>query len=294
MPEYILKTDESGHVVLQNNRPVYRKVDGEKEEEIELDAGRLFAKITELNTENETRRKNQEQLKTRASDLESLFEGIETDDRADWIAKAKEAMELSSRLDKKELVEAEKVAELEATITREVEAKFETKIDQLKGKLEKTEAAVEAERERFHRQVLSAKFAESKFIAEECVNPRVVRRVLEQDFGPNFAVAEDGSVTAYHDASHERQILNDHTENATFDQALAALVEKHPDRDAILRGEDVSGAGITSNGEPGYRGENPFITGNLTKIAQLTKTNPARAKQLQEAAKAEKAKRSAA
>lgn len=210
-----LKTDEAGHVVVVNGKPVYVADDGK---EIEFDYSATLGTITRLNNENRTRR---EQHEAATLALKS-FEGI------DDPAAARKALETVKGLTDKQLVDAGEVERVKAEAIRAIEEKY---------------APVQAERDGLKsaltREIIGGSFARSKFIADKLAVPT---DMVEATFGQGFSV-EDGKIVAKDRSGN--QIYSDARpgEVASFDEALEKMVAAYPHRDSILKGTGASGSG---------------------------------------------------
>jgi hypothetical protein len=190
-----LKTDENGHVVVQDGKPVYVHDDGK---EIAFDAPQAMAKIGELGRENRTFREGKE---TAEAALRA-FEGLDP-------AKARDALDKIGNIDAGKLQNAEAVERRVAEAVKAVEAKYEPIVaerDTYKGQLDK--------------ELRGGAFARSKFAEEKVAVPR---HMLERTYGDNFKI-EDGKLIPYDAAGNKLFSRARPGEIADFDEALELLI----------------------------------------------------------------------
>src|SRR3984885_6076018 len=114
-----LKLDEQGHVVVQDEKPVYVADDGR---EIPIDYPGTLATISRLNGEAKKHREEKEALAERLKP----FEGIEDP------AKAMKALEIVKNLDDKKLIDAGEVDR----IKQEAAKSYDDKLKAMEKKFE--------------------------------------------------------------------------------------------------------------------------------------------------------------
>lgn len=222
-----LKTDENGHVVVQDGKPVYVHDDGK---EVAFDAPHALSKISALNSEAKGHREAREAAEGKLK----AFEGIED------AAAARKALEVVKNLDHKKLVDAGEVEKVKAEAIKAVEEKY---------------APVAKKAEELEQQLIGEKiggsFARSKFIADKLAIPA---DMVQATFGKAFKL-EDGKVAAY-DANGQKIFSRIKPgEVADFDEALEALISNYPHKDLILKGAGGSGSGTPPNGQGGGGGK---------------------------------------
>jgi hypothetical protein len=222
-----LKLDDAGHVVVQDNKPVY--VD-DNNREIAFDYPSTLATISRLNGESKTHR----EAKEAAEGKLRAFEGIDDPE------KARKALETVKNLDDKRLVDAGEVERIKA----EAKSAFD---EQLKA-LEKKHKPVEAERDSLRSELkqerIGMAFGRSKYIGEKLAIPV---DLVQARFGSNFDI-EDGKIVAKDAAGNRVYSLAKPGEIAEFDEALEILVSHYPNRDNILKGSGGSGGGAGGSG----------------------------------------------
>jgi len=237
-----LKLDENGHVVVVEGKPVYVHDDGK---EIPFDAAQAIAKIGQLNGEAKAHR---EKAETATAQLKG-FEGIDA-------TAAKDALDKVSKLDQKKLIDAGEVDK----VRNEVQKVYETRLSESEAKRQKAEQALTNE-------MIGGNFARSKFRTDKMAE-NIPIDMVQATFGGKFSI-EDGKVVATD--SHGNKIYSraNAGELATFDEALEALVESHPSRDSLLKGNGSQGSGA-QRGNPNKGGP------DLSKLPPVERMNAAR------------------
>ena len=221
-----LKTDDAGHAVVVDGKPVYLYEDGR---EIPFDAAATVATISRINGEAKSQREKRE-----AADAAlKAFDGL------DPVA-ARKALELTANLDAKKLIDAGEVEKVKAETAKAYEDKLKALHEQFKPVVE--------ERDTLHNKLIErtigSAFNGSKFIADKLAIPA---DLVQAAFGRAFKV-EGEKVVAY--ASNGEKIYSRERpgEVAGFDEALSMLVETYPKRDMILKGPGASGSGARGSG----------------------------------------------
>lgn len=238
-----LKVDEKGNAVLQEGKPIYVSDDGK---EILVDVPSLFGKITALNTESATRRREVNEIKARFA----TFDGIE--DLADWTAKAQKALDVVKNLDDKKLIDANQVEALKANLA-----------EGYKKQLAERDAELGRKDKQIHSLAVSARFAASPWFSGEAPRTILPPDVAESYFGKHFKVEASnngpqvvGLVDGHPIYSREKP-----GEIAGFDEALEVIISAYPMKDRILR---AGGGGSGASGNTGG------FSGNST-LEQLRK-----------------------
>jgi hypothetical protein len=270
------KLDESGKIVVVDGLPVGIFEENGKDIEEAIDPTRLFSTIDRLGKENKTRREENESLKSLADKFKP-FEEKNVD-----LEKALKAIEVVSGLDEKSLLNAEKVAEekkeLQTAHQKEVD-ELKKAFDEEKKKLEENAAAFKAKMEK---HIISDRFSKSSFFSGENKKTILPPDIGLATFGMHFKVDENDNLVAYYDTKHERVIQSrkNYGEIADFDEAIEALLEKHPSKDSIIK--TTAGGPDFKKGGSGARGNNPFAkeTFNLTEQMRIMRENPEAAKAL--------------
>jgi hypothetical protein len=222
-----LKLDAEGHVVVQDEKPVYVADDGK---EIAVDYPGTLSTISRLNGEAKKHREEKEAL---AEKLKP-FEGIEDP------AKALKALEIVKNLDDKKLIDAGEVEK----IKQEAAKSYEDKLKAVEKKFEPVIGERDAFKNQLHNEILGGAFSRSKYIAEKLAVPA---DMIQATFGKSFQI-EDGNKIVALNAQGERIFSRVRAgEVANFDEALEALVEDYPYRDNILKGSGASGGGAGAN-----------------------------------------------
>lgn len=235
-----LKLDESGHVVVQDGKPVYVGDDGR---ETAYDGPAMHATISRLNREAQSHREGKEAAEAALK----AFEGLDP-------AQAKKAIEIASNLDQSKLIDAGKVEEIKAAAIKSVEEKYKPIVEAH----EKTQRELYAER-------MGAKFQGSKFIQERTILPP---DIAQATFGSHFEL-KDGRVIAKDPSGNPIYSDAKPGELADFDEAIEKLVSGYAHRDRILKGTGHSGSGAGAvDGGAGTRTMTREQFGKLAPAAQ--------------------------
>jgi len=239
------KTDDSGSLVSIDGSPVWVHDDGK---EAAFDAGSALKKITDLNAESAGHRRERNAAQERLS----TFSGID-DPQA-----ALDAIEKMKNFDQNKLVDAGKLDELKAQLTKELNEKLATKDSEL-GSLNQA----------LHREMIGGRFSRSKFVNDRLAIPS---DMVEGFFGRHFTI--DGGKVIAKDSSGN--IITSHEnfgEPAGFDEALESLVNKYPGKDQILKATGSTGSGAKGSTTTGggvktiQRSDQAAFNANLEGIA---------------------------
>lgn len=221
------KLDDNGNVVLKDGNPVLMTASGE-EKVVEPST------ITRLNAESKGHREAKEAALKQLKD----FEGIDP-------VLAKKSIETVKKLDAKDLIESGKVEELKQQIT----SQFAEKIS------EKEKALSELQTKYDNMQIRSV-FEGSNFVKESITMPA---DIFQAAFEKSFRV-ENGEVVAV-DKNGERLMSKSKVgEWASPEEALQILVERHPQKDLILKADLGNGTGNKGGG------------GNRTSQGKITRS----------------------
>jgi len=256
-----LKLDDNGNVVLQDGKPVYVYEDGK---EIAFDAPAAMAKISELNEEGKKRR-----LK-----IKEYEEKLKTFDGIDDVEAAKKALETVKNLDEKKLIDAGKVEELKKQYAEQVEEKekalkkaFEDEIESLKGQLKEKDTSI-------FQMMVSEKFQTSPWFSGENKKTTLFPELAASYFGKNFKVENQNGklrVIGYDDNGEMILSREKIGEPADFDEAIGTLIEKHPKKHEILKGQPGGGPGISGSehipGKTIRRGDMEAFSKHINDIA---------------------------
>ena len=221
-----LKLDDKGNAVLQDGKPVYVHPDGT---EVPFDAPAALTKITTLSAEA----KNHRLAAQAATEKLTAFEGI-----ADPAAALK-ALQFAASMDGKKVMDDEGLQKLLGSAVKPVQ-------EQLAAAL-KTVAERDAS---IYGLQIGSQFANSQYLKEKTV---LIPDIAEAYFGKHLKI-ENGKVLATDSLGN--QIFSKITpgEPAGFEEALAVLIENHPQKTHLLRASGSSGSGSQqSNGTGGQK-----------------------------------------
>ena len=211
-------------VEVKDGHPVYIGSDGQ-EMIVKSDT------LSSLRNEAKTHRTEKEQLQAKMKD----YEGLDP-------KKAREALEIASKLEQKQLIDAGKVDEVRNQITSQYTAQLSEKdkmVQGLQGKIEQL--------------LVNNVFANSEFVRNNLAIPR---DMFEAYFRSNFKVEND-QVVAYDRAGNRLMSKKAIGEFAGPEEALEILVEAHPQKDIILKADVGTGSG--NNGGGGNSGRSAVI-----------------------------------
>lgn len=209
------KLDANGNIELKDGNPIYVDTSGR-----EMTVG--SETISELNKNH----KKEREAKEAAEQKLKLFDGLDP-------VKAREAIEMLSKIDQKKLIDAGKVDEVRAQITNEFNAKLGEK-DQHSKSLQ----------DRIDSMLISDVFKSSEFVRDGIAVPR---DMFEATFRNNFKI-EDGKVVAYDKSGNKLFSKQRIGEMPDAEEALQLLVESHPQKDVILKANTGNGSGNTGSG----------------------------------------------
>lgn len=234
-----LKLDDKGQAVLSDGKPVYIADDGK---EIAFDAAATVATISRLNGEAKGHREAKEAAETKLK----AFEGLDP-------SAARDALDKVGKLDAKKLIDAGEVDKVRAAVRAEFDPVVKER-DTLKSAL--------------HQEKIGGAFARSKVIAEKLAIPA---DFVQAKFGNAFAI-EEGKVVAKDATGGVIYSRARPGEVADFDEALEILVDRHPDKNSILRGTGQSGGGAKpGNGaKPGAKSMTRTQFNTLNPVEQAT------------------------
>lgn len=210
------------YALVQDGKPVYED-DGK---EVAFDAAEAMNNLRATRGEAMRHR----EAKETAERMLKAFEGLDAE-------AARKALDTVKGLDQKKLVDAGEIQKVRDEIAAEYRKQIAEK-----------EQAFQQLDQRYKGEKLSAAFSRSKFATEKLAIPP---DLAEAAFARNFEFDQNGNLIA---KDHQGvTIVSKATGGpASFDEALEALVNAYPNRDAILRGSGATGGGAApSGGTPG-------------------------------------------
>ena len=222
---------------VSEGRPIFIEDNGN---ELAVDVPAVRAASTRLGNESKIHREANIALEAKLK----AFEGI------DDAAAAKKALETLKNIDQGQLIASGKVEEIKIAAQRAADEKVAANTKQFQTEL----ASTQAERDKFKGDLYSEKiggaFARSKFIAEKA-STSYFPEVMQAMFGKQFTI-EEGKIVARDIAGNVINSSTKFTEPADFEEALAAIVQQHPNRNQMLKGANSTGSGARqSNGGNG-------------------------------------------
>ena len=251
-----LKFDEAGHVVVQDNKPVYVD-DSDNGRERPIDVDMLSTKITALNGEAMGYRKYKEEIERQLA----AFEGVDPE-------KAREAIKLQENLSAGELKTAAQVEEIKANAMKAAEQRVADGVKTVTEKLTVAEKRALELTSALSSEKIGNAFATSKYISEKLTLPAPAAQKI---FGEHFRL-EEGKIMAY--GSDNRPIISKRNPGdfADTEEAIELLVDSYAYRDNIVRGTGGGSGGRPAGGGGGGNGAKQFTRAEFDKLDPTTKS----------------------
>jgi len=205
-----------------------------------------------LATANREAAERKESIKKLEEQL-APFKGIESP--AEWLQSANKALETVAALPDKDKA-------VEERIRAQVEAATKPLNEKLAGAVKESETL----RQQLQSEAVGNAFARSAYVREKMVDP-----VMAADLFRNRFVMQDGKIVAVGENGNP---IYGENGIASFDEAMAKLVDASPYKLSLLKGGDKSGTGANpAGGAGGGAGGKPASFGdcktNAEKIAYL-------------------------
>lgn len=213
-------TEDGKAIELRDGNPIWVGADG-------VEATLASDAITRLNGEAK-------QHRTRAETAETSLAAFKDIDPV----KAREALELTGKLNKKQLLDAGEVDRVKAEIAAQYTGTIET--------LTKTNGDLKTSLDGLR---IDNVFSQSEFAREHIAMPL---DMFQAYFRNNLKIGEDGSVEAYDKSGNRVMSKAKLGQHADASEALEILVDQHPQKAIILKANGNSGGG--NDGKGGNRG----------------------------------------
>lgn len=240
------KTDDgTGLAVDDKGNPIWINPNGGGEQSVEGNT------ISRLNAEA---RDNRVRAEKAENDLKA-FEGLDP-------KKAREAIDIADKIDKKQLIDAGKVDEVRAEITKG----YEGKLTEAEKRANEATAALRSER-------LSGRFASSKFVKDAVAVPV---DMVQATFGARFEFDENNNIVAKRSDGNPVYSKKSMGNIADFDEALEILIDEYPNKNMILKGNNQSGTGNNGGGGNGNGGKRVYTRAQFDALAPGEKANVAK------------------
>jgi len=215
--------------------PIYVTEDGK---EIPFDAAASMEKIKTLNGESASRRLKIEELEKQMKS----YDGLD-------VEKAKKALETVANLDDKKLVDAGDIEKLKEKYTTSFEQKQKEAQEKHLEEMKRLNDEIEKSNKKIRDLVITNHFSKSPFFTGEKPKTILPPDMAADYFGKNFEIKEvDGKMTPVGKWNGETIISNDPKNfgsPASFEEAIAHIIDNYPMRDRILR---TSGGGSGGSG----------------------------------------------
>jgi hypothetical protein len=213
------KVDDAGALMMKDGLPVFQFPNG-TEEGVDFDKG--YKKINDLNNENKLAREAREEAEKKMAEYDAVFgEGGANLDAI------KKSMEITKLLDEEKLIAADKAQKLR-----------DDAIADMKTQLLAKDAEVGAAKKEIDELVIRHAFAGSELVKNKLLLPF---DWAARNLGENFK-NEKGVAVGYHNGNPIRSQKN-LGDVADFDEALAVLIDLHPQKDKIYRADAGGGSG---------------------------------------------------
>ncbi len=163
----------------------------------------------------------------------------------------------------------ESMPDKDKVVEDRIKAQVEAATKPLNDKLAKIQAERDAAAAKLQQETISSAFFRSKFVSEKI--HAEARTIAADLFSRHFSFDNDGKLVA---TGTDGQIIYGENGPASFDEALARLVENHPSKGILLAGSPSNGGGATGGGQRNTT-VNPWKkeTRNVTEQMRLIKEN---------------------
>jgi len=253
------KLDESGTYILrdQQGNPI---VITDDDKEFGLDGIDLYTKIPSLQNEAKSGREKVKELQTALKKFDKIKSPEE----------ALKAMKTVQDLKDKELVDAGEVEKLKKRLEEAWDAKFkETKGGYETVITQKDEAIAKAKKDLFD-ALVTTQFAKSDYFVGPERKTKLTPAIARAYFGDNFKVEEDALgnkvVVGYYSSGEKIVSQKNPLATPSFDEAIGAIIEAHPDKAEIL--SESAGAGARGGHRSGIVGPKQVRSDDLNTIGQ--------------------------
>jgi hypothetical protein len=223
-----------------NGNPIYVDANG-REQPVQGDTiSRLNKEARDHRTAKEAAESNLEKFKKdgKLIDPETAFKAIDT----------------VANLDAKKLIDAGEVENVKAAIRTE----YETKLSEKDKAINERDATIDS-------MTIDRLFDSSEFVRNGIAIPQDMFR---DSMSKHFKKDANGKLIAHDRDGNPLMSKENPGDYASGDEAFKLLVDRHPQKDAILKAENAGGSG--NNGNGGQRGS----TGKTIKRAEFDAMDP--------------------
>lgn len=226
------KQDGSGGIAIENGAPVYVYPQGHEHagKEVPFDGDQLMRKLSEVNAESASRRKRLEEVEP----ILAKFKDFDLEEAA-------EAIKVKRNLGEKKLIEAGEVDRVVGERLKDAQTKHERELQVERDRAESAGKAV-------RRLTISRAFAESGWFTRpgQPGKTTLPPDAAEAMFGQHFHLDGERIVPKW-DKDTPIMSSKKYTEPADFDEAFGAILDRYPNRDAIIVSQVKSGGGATGS-----------------------------------------------
>ena len=237
-----LEDGVKGIAINENNLPVMVDDEGK---EIPIDAIHLYTKIPALNEEAKNHRLKADAVQKEYDEFKERYAKIEDP------AKALEALLKMQDIDNQKFIDA-KDAE---TLRKQLQAAHDKELETVKGLAKKTkeelQAVIDSQQADIFDALVLQNFNTSQWFSGEAPKTHFFPEAAKSVFGRHFKVEKDGAgknkVIGYHIGGENdgQKIFSIERpgEVAGFEEAIHIIIDKHPQRDSIIKSSFGGGAG---------------------------------------------------
>jgi hypothetical protein len=233
-----LKVDEDGKVQIKDDKPVYIDQDGQ---EVALDAPKLWGDLKAANNESAERRHKLTEMEAFIEDMKKKYDGIEDPEVA------KKAIETIKNLSDKQIMDAGEVERLKQGIKDGYELQIKQTKESFEKAIKEKDTVITMKDSQIRDQLVRGAFEASDYLRDKTV---LVPDFAYAYFGNNFAIKEvNGKLRAVGMYNNEPIMSLAHPgELASTEEAVEFLVEKHPQKERIVKIQGSGGGAFTPAG----------------------------------------------
>jgi len=233
-------------IEVKDGHPVWIYEDGK---ESPFSADSALKSIKDLTVESMSRKSKLQEYEAKLAPFADIDNG------ADFITKAKAALETVKNLDGKKLIDAGEVETLKQSVALTYKEKITGMETAFLTKEKEYQTAISTKDANISNLLIKGAIGRAKFIEERTVlTPSIAYDVFQRNFKIEEHEGEARAVATRKDGT-KIMSLKDPGSYAGIDEALETLVNEHPDKDRLLKGIDGGGGATQTKGQPGTAGK---------------------------------------
>jgi hypothetical protein len=236
----------------KDGKPLY--IEDSNQTEVPFDAETVNQNVKRLNREA----MNHREAKEAAEQKLATFADLDPEE-------ARKALNTVANLEKGDLLAADKVEELKASLVKSVEQKYEGQLKGLQTEVGKYKETVGSLTNTLHTEKLTNAFATSKYIQDKLILPAPAAQDI---FARNFKVEDGGKIVAYSNDGHKIYSQQNSGQEPDFDEALSIIVGEYKYRDSVLKGTGNTGGGGEGTGTKFAPGEKKMLRAEFDRLDQ--------------------------